>query len=320
MEDVKCWNKLPYNGSVETAVAPFWRLFTTHLSNVRIVVVRRPVTEVAASLSRVMTRKVPQADLISFLTRLDSKLIQVSKRLPNSVIVGYNELTTLEGAAKVFEYALQFPFDEPWWNTLASVNIQEPFTTFERYAAAYLPQLTRTAQLAKGAILREMALREPRHVEGVEFTEEPFGEFLRDGAKVFAEHSHAVGEVPESFRDKNIPLLQAISDAGGMQIVTARSNGRMFGYLMTELSPSRESPTRTSAVETTFFASGVIPGLGMKLQRETLRRLRSKGIDEVWFRAGPRGNGPKMPSMFRRVGAEPSGSLWRLELSDKGSL
>jgi hypothetical protein len=94
----------------------------------------------------------------------------------------------------------------------------------------------------------------------------------------------------------------------------------MFGYLMTELGQSREAPTRTAAVETAFFASPDMPGLGMKLQRETLRQLRAKAISEVWFRAGPRGSGPKLSTMFRRVGAEPSGTLWRLDLSGEGIL
>jgi hypothetical protein len=255
------------------------------------------------------------SNLNFLLKRWDAKLMQVSRRIPGVLTIGYDELSTQEGAKRVFEYALQAPFDEAWWNTLKDVNIQEPFSTFERYAVAFQPQLRRMAELAKGAILREMSLREERSTEGIELAEEPFEVFLRDGVDLFAEHSFAVGEVPESFREKNIPYLQAKSDAGELQIVMARSNGRPFGYLMTELTVSRESATRCAAVETTFFASPDFPGLGMKLQRETLRRLRQKGIDEVWFRAGDRGNGPKMGAMFRRVGAEPSGSLWRLELN-----
>jgi hypothetical protein len=266
-----------------------------------------------------MTRPIPPANLNSFLMKLDTKLNQVERRVPGVLSVTYADLATQEGARAVFEYALQVPFDEAWWRTLAPMNLQEPFTTFERYARAYLPQLARMAALAKGAILRDMALRAPRGVEGVEFAEEPFGTFLRDGADLFAEHSFAVGEAPGSFWEKNIPLLQAISDEGALQIVTARSNGRMFGYLMSEIAPSRESPTRVSAVETTFFASGDIPGLGMKLQRETLRRLRTKGVSEVWFRQGDRGDGPRLGSMFRRVGAAPSGSLWRLDLTAEGT-
>ena len=315
MEDVKSWLEQPFVGSAETAIMPFWRLIP---KNVRIVVIRRPPAEVALSLSCVMTR-VP-SNLNSLLMRWDAKLEQVTRRVPGVLSVSFAELATRDGAAKVFEHALQVPFDEAWWRTLAPVNIQEPFATFERYAVAFQPQLRRMAELAKGSILREMALRGERNIEGIELAEEPFGVFLRDGVDLFAEHAFAVGEASGSFREKNLPYLQAKSDAGELQIVTGRSNGRMFGYLMTELTVSRESASRKAAVETTFFASSDAPGLGMKLQRETLRRLRTRGISEVWFRAGDRGNGPKMSHMFRRVGAAPAGSLWRLELSQEGAV
>jgi len=314
MEDLKSWGSMSFVGSAETAVAPFWRLFGTLPQGVRVVVVRRSPAEVTRSLRRVM--KSPPLNLDSAMTKLDAKLTQVERRVPGVLSVSFEDLGTLEGAKRVFEFALLVPFDEAWWRVLAPVNLQEPFTTFERYVEAFAPQLRRMATLAKGAILHDMTLHEVRSLDGVEFQEEPFGVFLRDGVDLFAEHSFAVGETSESFREKNIPYLQAKSDAGELQIVMARSNGRSFGYLMTELTVSREAQNRLAAVETTFFASPDMPGLGMRLQRETLRRLRSKGVSEVWFRAGPRGNGPKMSSMFRRLGAAPSGSLWRLNFDE----
>ena len=318
MEDVKSWAKQPYVGSVETAVAPFWRLLRSISPGVRVVVIRRPIQEVERSLRGVMTQA---PDNLSYLLRRwDAKLEQVSRRVPGTLSVTYADLATREGASRVFEHALQAPFDEAWWRILAPVNLQEPFATFERYAVAYLPQMTRMAQIARGNILREMQLQPSHSMEGIEFQEEPFETFYHDGVEAFGEHLLAVGETPAAFSQKNIPLLQLISDAGAMQIVTARSNGRMFGYLMSELMPSREMPNRIAAVETIFYASADFPGLGMKLQRETLRRLRAKNVAEVWFRQGIRGNGPKTSVMYKRIGAEPSGSLWRLDLSGEGIL
>ena len=315
MEDFASWQRQPFCGSVETAIASFWRLIP---KNVRVVVIRRDVASVKASLRRVMTS--PPPNLSSILTRLDAKLTQVVQRVPGTIEVAYGALATAEGAAKVFEHALQLPFDEAWWETLRGVNIQEPFVTFERYAAAYAPQLRRMAGLAKGAMLREMSLqRDDVPLEGIEFTVEPFETFVKERPKVLQAHAYEVGEPPDTFSTKNLPLLQAISDAGAMQIVTARSNGRMFGYLMTELTPSREAPGRVSAVETTFFASREVPRLGMKLQRETLRRLAARGVSEVWFRAGTRGDGDRIEAMYRRIGASPAGSLWRLSLTEGAS-
>ena len=315
MEDTTSWISQPFSGSAETAVVPFWRLIP---NSVRVVVVRRSQSEVEASLRRVMTVIPP--NLSSILTRLDAKLDQVTKRRPGVLNVAYHDLATLAGATKVFEHALQLPFDLEWWNVLRDVNIQEPFIAFERYAAAYAKQLEKMRGLAKGAILREITLRPRQTLDGVVFATEPFENFVREHPAILDKHAHVVGEPAGTFWTKNLALLQAISDAGAMQIVTARLNGRMFGYLMTELAQSREVPGRITAVETVFYASSEMPGLGMKLQRETLRLLRARGVAEVWFRAGVRGNGPKTEVMYRRLGAEPSGSLWRLDLSGEGFL
>ena len=47
--------------------------------------------------------------------------------------------------------------------------------------------------------------------------------------------------------------------------------------------------------------------------------LRQRGVAEVWFRDGTRGDGGRMGTMFRRVGAAPAGALWRLDLSQEGT-
>ena len=314
MEDVASWAKQAWCGSVETAVASFWRSIP---KGVRVVVVRRPIPEVEASLRRVMSS--PPSNLSSVLTHLDGKLEQLTRRVPGVIEVAYSALDTPQGASRIFEHALQLPFDSAWWEKLRGVNIQEPYVTFERYAAAYGPQLRRMAGLAKGAMLQGLARREVPTDAALTFQEEPFATFLRDATKLFASHATQVGEVPDAWRDKNLSLLREIAAAGGLVVLTARSNGRMFGYLMTELTPSREAPGRVSAVETTFFASPSWPGLGMKLQRENLARLRQRGVAEVWFRDGTRGDGGRMGTMFRRVGAAPAGALWRLDLSQEGT-
>lgn len=313
MGDITSWAHMPFSGSAETAVGEFWRVIPTLVPPVRVVVVRRPIEEVVKSLMGVMANPPSERNLNSRLAKLDAKLTQLTRRLPGVVSVTFSELATREGAKKVFEHSLKLPFDEAWWQLLAGVNIQAPFALFERYVAAYAKQMRLMAELAQGAILGDLARGAKRsEVGSVTFTEEPFGKFLAEGTALFAEHSHAVGELGGSFATKNLEFLQAISDAGAMQILVARSNGRMFGYLMCEISPSREAPGRIMAVETTFFASRDFPGLGMKLQRETIRRLFAKGISEVWFRSGDRGDGPRLDAMYKRLGAQPSGAIWRL--------
>jgi hypothetical protein len=110
--------------------------------------------------------------------------------------------------------------------------------------------------------------------------------------------------------------MRAIYDAGLMQIMTARCNGRMFGYLMTLISPSLTSESVTAASHTTFYASPDAPGLGLKLQRAAVKALKDRGVDHVMLQAGVRGDGPRMSTLFKRMGAQDEGQLFRLQLED----
>ena len=309
MEDVQSWLKMPFTGSAETAAGPFWRIFS---SQVAIVVVRRPVREVVESLMR-LNLGFDQARMTHVMTRLDMKLRQIEARCPNVISVRFEDLAQEETCARVFEFCLPYKHDPAWWRFLAPINIQCSMPAMVRYFVAHKPQLDRAVGLAKQAMLQQLAVK-PAAVEGVEFHVEPFAKFLEDGKQLFAEHAFEVGEPPQSFQGKNLPLHQAMEDIGALQILTARSNGRMFGYLMTEICPSREAQGRTSAVHTATFASSSIPGLGLKMQREAVRRLAERGVDEVFLRAGSRGSGPRMGTLYRRLGAEKDGEIYRLKL------
>ena len=313
VDDIHSWMQLPYVGSVETAVAPFWRLLPEDL---RVVIVRRPVGEVVESLVRagaVGTRE----GLIRAMERVDAKLSQIARRRPGVLQVDYAALASEAVCAEVFTHCLSLPHNPEWWQLWHRVNLQVNLPALLRYAQAHRVQLSRMAGLAKGEILQALAQRQQRDAEGMDLLEVPLATLLAEAQPLFAEHARAVGEPPDSFAEKNIPLLAALERAGALRILIARSNGRVFGYLMTEVAPSRESRTRVSATETLFYAG--LPGLGMRLQRENLRRLRAEGVGEVWFRAGPRGDGPRMGAMFRRVGAVPDGQLYRLSF-EQGAL
>jgi len=261
---------------------------------------------------KVMT-EVPET-LAQTLRYLDAKLSQVERRVDGVVSVGWEELGTPEGARKVFEHALQLPFDYAWWSVLKDVNIQEPFVVYERYVKAYCVQLQRMAGLAKGVALRDLAVARREAPEGFVFALEPLRTFLRDSVGLFAEHAQVLGTLPDAWRSLNLGFLQDIEDQCILQILTARSNGKMYGYLLTEVTASRDSAAKLSAVETSFYASPDAPGLGMKLQRENLKLLRERGVAEVWLRAGTEGDGSRLGVMYRRVGAVPAGSLWKLDL------
>lgn len=305
MADVNAWFAQPCTGTVETAAAPFWRLLP---DGVRTIVVRRPVGDVLDSLSRLGFAADPQ-----IVRRMDAKLDQIEARVPSVLSVQFSDLASEEGCAMVFEHCLPYVHDHGWWETMAALNLQINFGHMLRHYAAYRPQLEKFAGQAKHTAIAAMRCP-PRAIDGMTIQHEPFDVWYRDAVPLFREHMLQTGQAIDDYTRKNIPLLRLIDELGCMQVTTARCNGRMFGYLMTVLSPSLDAPDVLSAMNLPFFASTDTPGLGMKLQRASIDGLRARGVGEIFMRAGTRGSGPRLGVMYRRLGAVPDGELFKLEL------
>jgi hypothetical protein len=312
LEDVRSWLSQPCTGTVETAAAPFWRLLRGFQPDVRVVVVRRPVDEVVASFLR-LPLGYQEATLRPLMERTAAKLDQIERRLPGVLAVTFADLATEAGCQRVWEHVMPYPHQPDWWAAVSLVNIQIDMRMLVRRFVAYRPQFEKLAKTAKHRILADMT-HAPHDMDGVTFQHEPFREFYRDAKPLFAEHLVQTGQSPDDHELKNLPALEALDDAGMLQTITARSNGRMFGYLMTVVGPTLDAPDVMQGWHTIFFASPDMPGLGMKLQRASLAALRERGVDEVVMRAGHRGSGPRLGTIYRRLGAEDFGHLYRLEL------
>src|SRR5262249_42737320 len=150
--------------------------------------------------------------------------------------------------------------DHGHWAALAGQNIQTDMLAMTRYYEAFRPAAERLAAAAKRQTLLAMATRRVKEPAAITFQEESFDDWERAGQRLFRDHCALVGESPENWHNKNIPLMRLLYDAGKMQILTARSNGRMFGYLVSIIGPSLVSEALTSAAHTTFFASPEFPG------------------------------------------------------------
>jgi hypothetical protein len=305
LDDVATWFKRPNIGTVETAAAPFWRLIP---SGVRSLVVRRPVSDVIDSFKRIGFEVDER-----IISRLDAKLNQIEARVPSVLSVQFADLGDEATCARMFEHCLPYQHDHAWWKMFAALNLQTNFANTVRYYNAYRPQLDKLAALAKHASLAAMnpPVQAP---DGFTIQQEHFDEWYRDATPLFREHMARTGQAIDDYARKNIPVLRAIDQMGFMTITTARSNGRMFGYLMAVLSPSLDDPEVLSAMHLPFFASDAAPGLGMKLQRASIEALRAKGVGEVFFKAGVRGDGPRLGVLYKRLGAVPVGTMHQLDL------
>ena len=83
---------------------------------------------------------------------------------------------------------------------------------------------------------------------------------------------------------------------------------------MAIISPSLEAANLMTATHTTFYASPEFKGLGMKLQRASIDSLKAKGVDEAYFYAGVRGSGPRIGTLYKRLGATNYGEFYKLTL------
>jgi GNAT superfamily N-acetyltransferase len=314
LDDIRSWLAMPCTGTVETAAAPYWRLLRHYRPDARIAVVRRPVEEALASLLQLRLGHVPDLALAA-LRHLDRKLEQIERRCPGALSVSHDDLATEAGCAAIFEHCLPYRHDPAWWTQVSALNLQSDMMALQRYYRAHEPQLTKLAKIATHRIVSFMRPR-PAEFDGVTFQIEAARTFYRDAVPLFAEHLAQTEQAPDEYARKNVPLIIRLDDLGALQILTARVNGRMFGYLMTVVAPSLDSPDIIQAEHTIFFASPAIRGLGMRLQRAALEALRARGVTQVLMRAGHRGSGPRLGTFYRRLGAEEFGQLYRLELEE----
>lgn len=312
-DDVKSWISQENIGSVETAAAPWWRLFNKLSPNTKIIILRRNLDDVVNSYIAAGANISKEA-LYPLFKKYENKLNQIEKRHKNSISVTFEELRSMETCRQIFEYCLPYEFDVSHWLNLSGKNIQINMQALLKYCAVFKPQFEKFIAQAKAQSIIDLNAGKIINPDGITIQKEPFETYYNDAVKLFKEHLVVVGEHPDNFANKNIPLLRTLDQLGCLQILTARCNGRMFGYLMTVIGPSLESQTDKSAFNLTFFASKEFPGLGLKLQRAAVQYLKETNVDELFLRAGTRGSGNKLDTLYKRLGAEDFGHMYKLDL------
>lgn len=312
LQDVEAWFRQPDIGSAETSAMQHWRLIPPE---VKLVIIRRPVLDVVTSvIAKLPQLEIARPQLESAIRKLDRKLGQIELRRPNTLSVDYSELESEETCALIFEHCLGLPHDPKWYSFIAPINIQISLPALFRYAAAYQPQMQKLALEAKARTIANFHKHEGEDKSGVTIQEEGFDTVYRDGAELFRAHCVSVGEPADEYLRKNLTVMRELEKSGGLQFLTARCNGRLFGYLMYLIQPSLERQDSIIGVPTLFYVEPGFAGLGMKLQRAGISMLKARGADEIVFRAGPRGSGPRLSSLYKRLGAVEFGELYSLRL------
>lgn len=318
--DVRAWLSQPNTGTCETAIVRWWRLIPKLHPSLKIVVVRRPIDECVESLMRLDLGgdfNFDRSRLRVALIKHDRALDTVERHL-SPLVVRFKDLDQEDVCGAIFEHCLGMPHDHGWWSRWAPLNVQCDLRAILRYSRAYASQMTLAGRLALAELRpQRMRILIPGAEDGIDICEEPIARFMADGHNLFAEHCIAVGEPPDQHTRKNIPLIEALAAAGRMQIITARSNGRLLAYLCSFFAESLEEVGLITATQTLFFSSEDAPsGLGLRLQRAAIAESKRRGVGEIYMRAGVRGSGPKLGILYRRLGAREHGMYWKLDLRE----
>jgi len=304
----------PYIGSSETIAAPYWRLFERFLPGGRVLTVRREPKEVMESIKRQGISGMDVPMMFQMLQRIDRKLDQIAERVPNAVSVPWVGLSNPVIAKAAFEHCLGVEFNLEWWAHWNKINVQIDYDAQQRYLWTHLEPLAQLSNMARHQMFVDISAREQVIRDGLEIKEETLEESFKDAIPLFQDHCMSVGEPPDEWTRNNIQTLSNMEKAGFLQVLTARANGKMFGYLVSILGlDGHDSGTERSASHTLFFASKEWPGAGLRLQRTALSLLKSKGFDTVVMRSGL-GLGAKVETIYKRIGAEPDGKLFKVKL------
>lgn len=308
MEDLRSWFALPLTGSVETAAAPFWRLIP---AEVTVAVVHRPVEQIMASLRRV-GMGFDDAVMARQLRYVSAKLRQVAHRRPNVLTLTFDDLATEDGCARLFEHCLPYKHDHDWWAAMAPLNAPVNLTHALHWFGAYATQMEKVRRIARFEMLR--TLRRPIEMDGVVFAPEPLAQAFADpdGMRLMSEECVALGEYPEAWSQMNIPLLERLEARGALHIMTARSNGRMFGYIVSAIGEAFHARDQLEAEQVSFFADPQWPGLGRKLQRAACDDLRACGVNRVMMFAP---DDTRVGLLYRRLGARETGRRFVMEMT-----
>ena len=309
LDDASAWLSQPCTGTAETAGAPFWRLLP---AGVRVVTVRRPMCDVVDSLMRLMPFE--RVGLERLVRRLDAKLDQIERRIPGVLSVRFSDLADEATCKRVFEHCLPYEHDPAWWAACAAQNIQVSLPVLMRYFHAHRAQISKVEQAAVQRMRAALHKRRVFTPDNLTISEVPFNEYFPGALAEIREHAVEIGEGADYPDTMNFDAMKAHADAGCLQTVIAKSNGRVLGYLLTVLQPCFIDKRISAAHHTTIWASGDAPGTGMRMLRFADQRLADKGCGEIIARAGLRGDGPRLGVMYRRLGFEDCGQVYRLGL------
>lgn len=291
-------------GAVETSAAPGWRVIEKHVPNLRRVVIRRPVADVMVSLRALELGAIDWDLMQKKLDYLDRMLAQIAGQ-PGVLSIHYADLMGMDACAALFEHCLGYAFDRNHWLALACHNIQIDLPAM----FAHYQSIKEQVDSFQSEMWSELRSGREQLVIG----EETWDSFVRDAKSLIDAHYSEVGAINGLPFNPNYALGSLVWNAGGLQITGARLAGKLVAYLLFLIEPDPESIGILNGVQLPIFVQQDHRGrIGKLLHDDAIHRLKARGVQQLILRAGVRGCGPKLASLYQRLGATEDARIFRL--------
>jgi hypothetical protein len=126
MADVTALFAIPGTGSAETAAAPAWHLIEHYVPGIRVVVIRRPFEDVITSFARSEVAHIATIDeaMLRRVIAYENRCLDKISARPGVLTADFKDLVRPEICAAIFEHCLPYRFDEEWWQSMESRNVQ----------------------------------------------------------------------------------------------------------------------------------------------------------------------------------------------------
>ncbi len=144
IEDFQTILSWPRIGTVETAMAPGWRLLHHYAPNINCVVVKRPLPDVVRSMMATDLRGVATYEKESLTRRMEygnRMLDDIAANVPGCLKLDFADLDTAEGCKALFEHCLPFEFNAAWWEERRAENVQVDVANYVRYYHQNRPEI-----------------------------------------------------------------------------------------------------------------------------------------------------------------------------------
>lgn len=296
-------------GTIETGAMCAHRLIRRAIPGARFITIRRPRTEVSASLHRF------GVEMDEELAIRDAYLDEIEA--DGALRIDYAALNSVTVCADLWSLLLDIPFDFDRWRAFRAQNIQ-----IDMHARLDL-MLDRQGQIAtlKAEVERlATAMGSEKPPRFFRIGAETWHTFWPEAEPLGERHNREVngGEQPGAPYRLDPALMRAACASGAVRIISARVNGDLVGYLFWTIGPDPEAGGVLQAIQGPLYVDPGCAGFlfARRMWRLSKPWLQAIGVKKVDFHHQLHGRGADMGAWFQHLGAVPYQKRYTMWIGD----